>query len=323
MNKPALNNLDASSHSTAPASLDNPVALRRTVLLVEDNPLDARLLHELLTDAASRATSELYEVVNVRRLQEALDMVRERSFDVILLDLSLPDSQGLESFERLFAIASDTPIAVMTGLNDDALALLAVQKGAQDYFVKGQVSTPLLVRSLRYAIERHRMQSQLRKLSLVDEMTGLYNRRGFLTLADQQLKTSQRSGGKVWMFFADLDGMKLINDNFGHSEGDWAIIKTAEILRGTFRESDIIARFGGDEFTVLATLNDNDADDKILERLQNNTRALNEKYRRPFSLRISVGSAHFNPKTIRSIEHLMSEADKALYEQKRHKRHDV
>lgn len=186
--------------------------------------------------------------------------------------------------------------------------------------MKGQVSTPLLVRSIRYAVERHRMQSQLRTLSLVDELTGLYNRRGFLTLAEQQLKTAQRSNAEMRMFFADLDGMKQINDNYGHHEGDWAIIQTAEILRQTFRESDILARFGGDEFAALAATMPNDTEDKILRRLQANVLTLNEKYRRPFTLRLSVGSAHFDSKNIRSLEHLMGEADKVLYEQKAHKR---
>lgn len=320
MSTPAPDKFDLSALNGSSTSPEAPDIPRRAVLLMEDNPLDIRLLRELLADAQSLATAENYEIVNARRLQDALDVLRERAFDMILLDLSLPDSQGIASFERVFEYASDIPIIVMTGLDDDALALAAVQKGAQDYLVKGQVSTPLLVRSIRYAIERHRMQSQLRALSLVDEMTGLYNRRGFLTLAEQQLKAAQRSGEEMWMFFADLDDMKQINDNFGHSEGDWAIIKTAEILRQTFRESDIIARFGGDEFTALATLKADENEDRILERLQTNARLLNEKHERPFALRISVGAAHFNPQTIRSIEHLMSEADKVLYEQKRHKR---
>ena len=319
---PAPNNFDPqANHQHRPlVSAATNDANQRTILLVEDNALDARLLRELLADAEALNGAERYEIINAQRLQTALGLLAHRSFDAILLDLSLPDANGLETFERLFEHASDIPIVVMTGLDDDALALSAVQKGAQDYLVKGQVTTPLLVRAIRYAVERHRMQSQLRTLSLVDELTGLYNRRGFLTLAEQQLKLAQRSGAEMRMFFADLDGMKQINDNFGHNEGDWAIIKTAEILRQTFRESDIIARFGGDEFTALAAIKPNEAEDKILDRLQSNATAINEKYRRPFKLQISVGSAHFDPKNIRSIEHLMGEADKVLYEQKAQKR---
>lgn len=330
MNTPAStsNNLDCQLHpfnGSVPleelsVSIETAGPPPRSVLLVEDNHLDARLLRELLADAESLNATERYEIIIVRRLDEAFQVLRDRTFDVILLDLSLPDSQGITTFEHLFENASDIPIIVMTGLDDDTLALSAVQKGAQDYLVKGQVSTPLLMRAIRYAVERHRMQSQLRTLSLVDELTGLYNRRGFLTLAEQQLKAAQRNSSEMLMFFADLDGMKQINDNFGHHEGDWAIIKTAEILRQTFRESDIMARFGGDEFAVLANLKGNDDEAKMLTRLQENVALLNDKYRRPFALRISVGSAHFDPKNIRSIEHLMGEADKVLYEQKAHKR---
>jgi diguanylate cyclase (GGDEF)-like protein len=283
-----------------------------TVLLVEDNPGDARLLRELLADA----TPASFDIVHASCLKTALQLVQTSSPDVVLLDLSLPDAQGLETFERIFEQAPELPIVVLTGLEDDELALRAVQKGAQDYLVKGQVSTPLLVRAVRYAVERQRMQAALRNLSIIDDLTGLYNRRGFLTLAEQQLRTAQRNSTPMTMFFADLDGMKTINDNYGHFEGDWALQRTATVLRQTFRDSDIIARLGGDEFTVLASMRGPDNAEIILQRLQANARALNELHLRPFEVRISVGTASFNAHKIRSIDELMGEADKVLYEVK-------
>jgi len=318
------------------------------VLIVEDNPGDARLLRELLLDDdcglsdiargdISRGDISRGDKVNeaprfhfehALRLSEAIEILHRceaggNPISVVLLDLSLPDAHGLESFNLLHHEAPHIPIVVMTGLDDDETAMGAVSAGAQDYLVKGQVTTPLLVRSLRYAMQRQRMRDELQKLSTIDELTGLFNRRGFLMMAEQQLKTAKRGSynhdaeSPLVMFFADLDGMKQINDTFGHAEGDWALIKTAEALRRTFRETDVLARLGGDEFTVLAILNDEP--DVLLERLQLNVQAINEASDRPFKLRLSVGTSRFDPREVNSIEELLSEADKVLYEQKRNR----
>jgi PAS domain S-box-containing protein len=129
------------------------------VLLVEDNPGDVRLLQEFLWDV----TTAQFELMPVERLDRTLKLLNQESFDVILLDLSLPDSQGLETFITLHRQAPAIPIIVLTGLDDENLALRAMQEGAQDYLVKGQVSGDLLVRCMRYAIERQRIEEALRQ----------------------------------------------------------------------------------------------------------------------------------------------------------------
>jgi two-component system, cell cycle sensor histidine kinase and response regulator CckA len=129
------------------------------VLLVEDNPGDVHLLRELLWDV----TGEQFQLIPVERLEEALKSIETESFDVMLLDLSLPDSQGLETFITARRQIPNIPIIVLTGTNDETLALRAMQEGAQDYLVKGQVSGDLLVRSMRYAIERQRSEEALRQ----------------------------------------------------------------------------------------------------------------------------------------------------------------
>lgn len=129
------------------------------VLLVEDNPADVRLWQELLWDV----TSAQFQLIPVERLDEAMEMLKQQSFDVILLDLSLPDSQGLETFVKMHLQAPAIPIIVLTGLDDESLATKAVQEGAQDYLVKGQVNGDLLVRCMRYAIERQRAEEALRQ----------------------------------------------------------------------------------------------------------------------------------------------------------------
>ncbi len=129
------------------------------VLLVEDNPSDADLLREVLTEAATASVP--FQLTQVERLDEAVRCLRENGFDVVLLDLSLPDSQGLATLARIHAEARDVPVVVLTGLDDERLAIRAVHEGAQDYLVKGQIANSVLVRAIRYAIERHRLQAEL------------------------------------------------------------------------------------------------------------------------------------------------------------------
>lgn len=289
------------------------------VLLVEDNAGDARLLREYLAPSETVR----FEIETVARLSEAMDATRARDFEIVLLDLSLPDGHGLDTYSTLVREAPDLPIVVLTGLDDDALALRAVQAGAQDYLVKGQVSESTLARSLLYAVERHRVQSQLKTLSIQDALTGLYNRRGFLSMAEQHLKTAARENRAMALFYADLDGMKQINDRFGHHEGDWALIKAAEILRATFRDTDIIARLGGDEFTVLAWMREDSDIERITQRLREHAEEVNDHAHRAFSLRISVGATFVQPGEIFSVAELLARADRALYEAKRNKPRSV
>ncbi len=163
---------------------------------------------------------------------------------------------------------------------------------------------------------RVRMEETLRALALVDELTGLYNRRGFFTLSQQQLKTANRAKRKMLLLFTDFDGLKLINDAFGHSEGDRALIETADILRETFRESDIIARIGGDEFVVLAAETGKANANAVITRLQENLEARNAKGDRRYELSLSAGIAYYDPESPCSIDELLAQADRAMYERK-------
>ncbi len=158
-----------------------------------------------------------------------------------------------------------------------------------------------------------------RNLSLRDELTGLYNRRGFFTLAQQQMKLAKRKKKGLLLVVADLDGLKQINDTFGHKEGDMALIETANILKETFRESDVIGRTGGDEFAVIVIEDSKDSADILAARLQENLKACNRKENRRYSLSISIGIVRCNPGYPCSIDELLAQADKLMYKQKRGK----
>jgi diguanylate cyclase (GGDEF)-like protein len=211
------------------------------------------------------------------------------------------------------------PIIVLTRDDDDALAVRALKAGAQDSLVKGQVNGNLLMRAIRYAIERHQLQVALHAMALVDDLTGLYNRRGFQTLARQQIKTADRIRKRVSFIFVDLDGLKAINDTFGHREGDIALIETADLLKETFRESDIIARVGGDEFVVLAMESTGQPDGQWAARLHEQLRARNARPERHFPLSLSMGVAYYDPEFPSPLDDLLHRADSLMYEEKRRK----
>jgi diguanylate cyclase (GGDEF)-like protein/PAS domain S-box-containing protein len=159
-------------------------------------------------------------------------------------------------------------------------------------------------------------QEELRALTLVDELTGLYNRRGFLMLAEQHMRLIKRGGPASILVSIDLDGFKGVNDVYGHAEGDVALRRIANVLRIAFRDSDIIARFGGDEFVVLA-LDCGEMRDTLIERVMTALEADNVRAARPYSLSLSIGTARFDPFARVPIDQLMAEADVKLYEEKR------
>jgi len=165
--------------------------------------------------------------------------------------------------------------------------------------------------------ERKRAEAALQSLSLIDELTGLYNRRGFLAVTEQHVDAIRRDNKVPIVVYADLDGLKEINDSYGHHEGDRALATAAQILKETFRSSDILARLGGDEFVALAAIDEYDAQ-SLTDRVQEQFRASNALRARPYNLSVSVGVANFDDDRY-SIEDLMAQADRAMYEEKRRK----
>jgi len=295
---------------------ESRVPRQPAILLVEDSPSDALLVREALRQCLASGGT----LVEAARVSSALLKLAEERFDLILLDLTLPDSQGIETLRTVREHAPDIPIVILTGLADDVLGAQAVQGGAQDYLVKSEINCSLLVRSMRLAIERHRLKTRLETTSLLDELSGLHNRRGFLILGKQQIRIAQRLEATITLLFVDVDRMKQINDRFGHQEGDLALKDTAEILRRTFRQSDILARIGGDEFVAMASLPPGVSPDLLISRLQMHLDLCNRAQHRPYTLSLSVGAETHAVSTETSLEELLARADERMYEQKRSKK---
>jgi diguanylate cyclase (GGDEF)-like protein len=160
------------------------------------------------------------------------------------------------------------------------------------------------------------LQAELGNLALTDELTGLYNRCGFMALAERQLKLGHRSGRGMLLFVVDVDRLKQINDSFGHLEGDRALKRTADVLEETFRDSDVVARLGGDEFAVLAIDASGHSEATIKTRFLECLKAISAGQPR-YEISLSVGLARFDPGSRTSIGEMMAKANQAMYEQKR------
>lgn len=174
-----------------------------------------------------------------------------------------------------------------------------------------------VVHVVRDVTERREMEEQLRALTLTDELTGLYNRRGFMTLAAQQLRIANRLKRGALLLFADLNDMKWINDTFGHQEGDRVLRETADILKDIFRESDIVARIGGDEFVVFPVDITDTSVEALSKRFQEYLEVHNAKRRQNYKLTMSIGIVNYEQECLYSIDELLDQADKLMYEKKR------
>ena len=165
--------------------------------------------------------------------------------------------------------------------------------------------------------ERKLQEERLKDMAILDELTGLYNRRGFLALASQQLKQAKRAKRQALLVFADVNGLKRINDTHGHADGDRALITAAEVFNRTFRDSDVIARIGGDEFAILALEADTDGVEAINDRLRAALDYVNRANTRGYDISVSIGIVPFDPDQHSSVEELMAYADREMYEHKR------
>ncbi|MBI3270187.1 MAG: diguanylate cyclase [Planctomycetes bacterium] len=293
---------------------------RLRVLVLEDSPVDSGRIRSALAKEPRSGQAADFEVTCVERLATGLEFLQAGDVDAVLLDLTLPDARGLEVVVQVHAKAPNVPILVLTAIEDEGLALQTLQAGAQDFLPKAGIEGGSLGRAIRYAVERQQSGAGQREVPLIDEMTGVFNRRGFFAVAEQYIKLARRTRSGLLLLFGDLDGFKGINDKHGHAEGDRALQETAKLLRQTFRGSDIIARLGGDEFVVLATETRGVSPETLLRRLEANLEASNTAGKRPYKLAMSVGFAACEVEGLTSIEDLLTRADQAMYEAKRRRR---
>lgn len=289
--------------------LDAPVR----VLLVEDDEDDYVLTRDLLAEGFGGR----FTIVWASTRTAGLERLTHDQFDVALLDFNLGRENGIDVLREARARGCRTPVIMLTGQDDRATDLDAMHAGAADYLVKGRVTGDMLERAIRYARERHRLLEEIRALSLTDELTGLHNRRAFITMAEQRLLLLERSGSNCLLVFADVDGLKAANDTSGHEAGDRLLVDAARALESAFRRTDLVARMGGDEFVVLAD-GASDADvQAVLAKLQEQIALRNGKAEPGAPrLSISVGALAFTAGPATRLADLIAEADARMFANK-------
>lgn len=306
---------------------DSEIAMPPQILVVEDERLTA-------LDVQATLEGMGYSVpVTVASGEAALRSAADSRPDLVLTDIHLTGELDGIATARELRERWDVPVVYLTAFADDAT--LERAKLTRPY---GFLSKPFNERTLRSTIEvalqQHALElerrrqrelltaqaEELRNLSLRDELTGLYNRRGFLTLGEQHLKVGGRGNRSVVVLMADLDGLKRINDTQGHQAGDSAIRAMADVLRQTFRDGDVVARLGGDEFAVLAVDATPSAEQLLHERLEHQLELWNRVPGRRFVLGSSFGSVARELGPQDDLLDLMGKADAIMYEEKKAKK---
>ena len=300
--------------SISPASNENNVRSEAepiNLLLVEDNPADRRLVAELLGDQHESR----FHLIYAECVSEALQVLAQDKISIILLDLQLPDCRDLESLTKIHAAATGVPVVVLSGMEDESVAIRALQLGAQDFLVKWHINRHLLVRAVRYALERKQLQEQLYRLAHHDALTGLPNRKLFYDQLKQSLAMARRHDRPLAIMFLDMGNFKKINDRLGHHCGDLLLQLVSRRLTECVRETDCLARIGGDEFIFAFTMNQPEdasaAASKVLE-----------VFTEPFMVKghmlhayASIGISIY-PSDGEDVESLIRNADMAMYQAK-------
>jgi len=279
------------------------------ILLIEDNPGDARLIKEMLI----KNNEVDFTLSDVGCFADGLKYLLEEKVALVITDLNLPDSKALATITSIRMQKPDIPIIALTGAFEESLGIEAVQAGAQDYLLKDKLNSYLLVRSIRYAIERKHWEEQLTYAATHDPLTDLPNRRLFNDRLSVAISLAQRNEQKLAVMMLDLDDFKVVNDTWGHAVGDELLKCMGKRLSSLLRKSDSIARMGGDEFIFLLL----DIKDGI------NAAAIAQKIleisRKPFIIEehkiyisMSIGIAIF-PNDTNDSQSLIRIADRAMY----------
>lgn len=284
------------------------------ILIAEDDPISRRLLE-------SQLIRWNYEVVITSDGKAALETLQsEDPPSIAILDWMMPEMDGVKVCQEIRKQEKEhyTYVLLLTARGRKEDLIEGLEAGADDYVIKpfNAHELDMRIKAGKRIIE---LEKKLRILTIKDDLTNLYNRRGLIELSKQQMKIAKRQKIPVSLLFADIDNFKKINDTFGHKEGDSILIETARILNKTYRETDIITRIGGDEFAVLLIGASEKDVDVIKNRLQENIDESNKKNNK-HKLSLSIGIATSHPELINDIEHLLTQADKLMYEQKNSKK---
>ncbi len=295
------------------------------VLLIEDDEDDYIIIRDLLSDI-----QDTHFILDwVSGYETALESMRENDHDIYLVDYFLGDYHGLELMQEAIYKGCTAPIIILTGQGNHEVDLAAMQAGAADYLVKGQIEASPVERSIRYAMERMRFMNKLSELAIRDELTGLYNRREMNRLLEEGFERYRRHGHPLSLIMADIDHFKIVNDTYGHPVGDQILKWLAQKIRQNVRALDRPTRYGGEEFAILLPETLVPDACKVAERLRQIIAAQpyllnhdNFEQSHSIPITISLGVAEI-PGDAEDVTSLIEAADQALYMAKRNGRNQT
>ncbi|HXW07545.1 MAG TPA: sensor domain-containing diguanylate cyclase [Vicinamibacterales bacterium] len=272
--------------------------------LVEDSLIAVYLIRDERLVYVNRRFADLfgYSREEVLRLPSLYDLVAEDDRDLVREKLRQRIAGEITSIEY-----------TIRGVRRDGQLLDLDIRSVRTVYDGG----PAVMGTVIDITAQRRLADALRTLTLVDDLTGVYNRRGFSVLAERHLLLARRRRCQLLLVFADVDDLKQINDTYGHAAGDRVLMDAAAVLRTTYRSADIIARLGGDEFTAFPLEADVESADALVARLHRSVEQHNALTDRPYVLSLSVGVARFDPERLQTIEQLLAEADGQMYQRKR------
>jgi diguanylate cyclase (GGDEF)-like protein len=240
----------------------------------------------------------------------------ENLFTFLVANLpEAPEAVHQQILNLMFITKSTSGIFLPMIIKEQTLGMIGMW--GNDLRANDAPAFQVFANQVAVAIENSRLFGQIQTLAIIDDMTGLYNRRGFFTLAEQQIKLASRLNHAILLVFIDLDKLKHINDEFGHQQGDSALVDVARLLKQSFRNSDIVARIGGDEFVVLAiSANGGDAT-VLIDRLHRKMADLNKSGANPYHISLSIGTSAWLPGGPINLDDLLARADAQMYQNKR------
>ncbi len=309
-------------HDEVKPYLDGPGIInfdqKVNILSVEDSDSDFKIINQTVKDnnqiALSRASN----------INDAVNNLRKDRIDLILLNHVLPDGTSLDFLKTMEQEKIETPVVVITGQGDEAVASTVIRKGAYDYLSKARISQKSLFRCVHNAMEKYRLKKEVKlatkkmaEMATIDELTGLYNRRYFMENLDREIDRAKRYGAEFFLCMLDLDYFKKINDKYGHSGGDIVLSEVGRMLRESMRQSDMVCRYGGEKFTVILPNTPRKKALAVCERFREKVAAHQFQHNSSeYHCTVSIGIVLYNPELKRSFAEIVEMADRALYQAK-------
>ncbi|MFH2047434.1 MAG: diguanylate cyclase [Pseudomonadota bacterium] len=289
------------------------------ILSVEDTDNDFKNLSTFLKDNIN------IDLKRVKRLDQAIKLLKMEAIDLILLDYLLPDGNGFDMLNNMKKEALDVPVIVITGQGDEIVASKTIQAGAFDYLPKDKINGKSLYRTIINTLDKARLKRQVKEaherianLSVRDELTGLYNRRFFMESLEKEIMRANRYQSELTLCILDLDHFKNINDAHGHPAGDIVLSEIGKMLSGSIRETDIACRHGGEEFAVILPYTNIEDAKTMIERFRETVAEHQFEYKSTqIQLTASAGIAQSINVKEQTLTRLVEMADKALYQAKK------